>query len=142
GQAGGGRPRVHRQAPRQAEPARRSGSVRVMGDATVQAIVDGMIRFNPREMHPRAVEHLLRDLSFPNPEYISRVRYGRWVGATPEEISLLEEQDGLATVPRGAVALVREALRAAGQELAFVDRRPVCPEARYALGFELRRYQE
>ncbi len=113
-----------------------------MGEATVQAVVDGMIRFNPREMHPRVVEHLLRDLSFPNPEYISRVRYGRWVGATPEEISLLEEQDGLATVPRGAVALVREALRAAGQELAFVDRRTVCPEVHYDFRFELRSYQE
>jgi len=113
-----------------------------MGESTVQAVVDGMIRFNPREMHPRAVEHLLRDLSFPNPEYISRVRYGRWVGATPEEISLLEEQDGLATIPRGAVALVREAVRAAGQELAFVDRRTVCPEVQYDFGFELRSYQE
>lgn len=113
-----------------------------MGEVTVQAVVDGMIRFNPKEMHPRAVEHLLRDLSFPNPEYISRVRYGRWVGATPEEISLLEEQDGLATVPRGAVALVREAVRAAGQELAFVDRRTVCSEVHYEFGFELRSYQE
>ena len=112
------------------------------GEATVQAVVDGVIRFNPREMHPRAVEHLLRDLSFPNPEYISRVRYGRWVGATPEEISLIEERDGLATVPRGAVALVREAVRAAGQDLAFVDRRTVCPEIDYDFGFELRSYQE
>src|SRR5690606_14163437 len=108
----------------------------------VQAVVDGVIRFNPREMHPRAVEHLLRDLSFPNPEYISRVRCGRWVGATPEEISLLEEQDGLATVPRGAVALVREAVRAAGQELVFDDRRTVLPEIHYDFGFELRSYQE
>jgi superfamily II DNA or RNA helicase len=113
-----------------------------MGEATVQAVVDGVIRFNPREMHPRAVEHLLRDLSFPNPEYISRVRYGRWVGATPEEISLLEEHDGLATVPRGAVALVREAVRAAGQDLAFDDRRTVCPEVDYEFSFELRSYQE
>ena len=56
----------------------------MMGEATVQAVVDGMIRFNPREVHPRAIAHLLRDLSFPNPEYISRVRYGRWVGTTPE----------------------------------------------------------
>ncbi|MGE3675314.1 MAG: ATP-dependent helicase, partial [Polyangiaceae bacterium] len=94
----------------------------MMGEATVQAVVDGMIRFKPREVHPRAIAHLLRDLSFPNPEYISRVRYGRWVGTTPEEISLLEEHDGLATVPRGAVALVREAVRAAGQEMVFDDR--------------------
>lgn len=113
-----------------------------MGDEAVQSVVDGMIRFNPKQMHPRAVEHLLRDLSFPNPEYISRVRYGRWVGTTPEEISLLEEHDGLAAVPRGAVALVREAVRAAGQELAFVDRRTVCPEVQYDFGFDLRSYQE
>src|SRR5690606_41534834 len=88
----------------------------MMGEATALAVVDGMIRFNPREVHPRAIAHLLRDLSFPNPEYISRVRYGRWVGTTPEEISLLEEHEGIATVPRGAVALVREAVRAAGQD--------------------------
>lgn len=112
------------------------------GEATVQAVVDGMIRFNPREVHPRAIAHLLRDLSFPKPEYISRVRYGRWVGTTPEEISLLEEHEGLATVPRGAVPLVREAVRAAGQDLAFEDRRTVCPEVGYDFGFELRSYQE
>lgn len=108
----------------------------------MQAVVDGMIRFDPREVHPRAMEHLLRDLSFPNPDYVSRVRFGRWVGATPEEISLLDDREGLATVPRGAVALVREAVRAAGQELAFDDRRTVCPRVDFELGFELREYQE
>ena len=116
----------------------------MMQEATVQVVVDGMIRFNPREVHPRAVEHLLRDLSFPNPEYVSRVRFGRWVGATPEAISLLDEQDGFATAPRGAVALVREAVRATGQALAFVDRRTVCPEVAFdfGFGFALRDYQE
>jgi superfamily II DNA or RNA helicase len=113
-----------------------------MREGTVQAVVDGMIRFNPREVHPRAMEQLLRDLSFPNPEYVSRVRFGRWVGATPEEVSLLDERDGLAAVPRGAVALVREAVRAAGQELAFDDRRAVCPRVDFNFGFELRSYQE
>ena len=47
----------------------------------MDAVVDGMIRLDPSALPPRAMELLWRGLTFPNPEYVNRVRFGRWVGA-------------------------------------------------------------
>jgi len=108
----------------------------------VRAVVDGVIRL-PSGIAPRALAILRRGLTFPNPEYMNRVRFSRWVGATPEEITLFEEaSDGTFAVPRGAARLVREALGAVGESVAFDDRRAVLPTVVYRFAIELREYQE
>ena len=72
----------------------------------MRAVVDSVIRLSG--LQPKAHEILWSGLTFPNPEYLSRVRFNRWVGATPEEITLLEPGNGgEVIVPRGAVGLVR-----------------------------------
>ena len=109
----------------------------------VHAVVDSLIRLDASAVHPRALEILRRALTFPNPEYVRRLRFDRWVGATPEEISLLEVgDDGRVTLPRGGVGHLRESLAAAGQSVVFEDRRVRAPVADLRLRLELRDYQQ
>ena len=109
--------------------------------ATVRAVVDGVIRLDPQTVRAKALEQLRRDLSFPNPAYEAALRFGRRVAGIPEQITLLDHRGGRMLVPRGAVATVRAALRDAGQEVVFDDRRAAGPPLRFSLRFALRDYQ-
>lgn len=91
---------------------------------TVHAVVAGTIEVRSGDIPPRVVERLRRDLSFPNPEFVSRKRLGRWLGATPERIEcLVEAPDGMIHIPRGAVRKLRERLDEADLGVRFEDRR-------------------
>lgn len=85
--------------------------------------VDSLIRVPHGMLPPKSREFLARGLTFPNPEYVNRVRFDRWVGSTPEEISLLERDDDAWTMPRGVVGILRQALSAAGVKPSFYDDR-------------------
>jgi len=107
----------------------------------MRAVVDSVIRLSG--LQPKAHEILWRGLTFPNPEYLSRVRFNRWVGATPEEITLLEPGNGgEVIVPRGAVGLLRQALAAVREPLTFEDRRATHPLQTLEVKLALRDYQE
>ena len=107
------------------------------------ATVDSAIRFHAKDLHSKSMERLWRDLTFPNPEYINRVRFDRWVGATPEEIFLMESVgNGMLSIPRGAVGIFKNAVSAAGGTVSFVDRRVSHAPIDFKLGFTLRDYQE
>lgn len=109
----------------------------------MKATVDSVIRFRADDIHPKAMEILWRDLTFPNPEYINRVRFDRWVGATPEEICLIEtDGNGTLSLPRGAVGILKNAVSAAGDAVSFVDRRVSKAPIDFKLAFTLRDYQE
>ena len=95
-----------------------------MGPSALQAVVGGTIWFDRSRLPPKTLARLERRLTFPNPEYVSRVRFGRWTGATPEEITLMTETpDGILHLPRGAVGVLREVLATTGQSICFEDRR-------------------
>jgi superfamily II DNA or RNA helicase len=107
----------------------------------MQAVVDSVIRL--RGLPPKAHEILWRGLTYANPEYLNRVRFDRWVGATPEEITLVERgTDGSVIVPRGAVKLVRSAAEAVGMSLSFNDRRVILEPVSFDTKVSLREYQE
>ena len=107
----------------------------------IRAVVDSMIRVP--ELHPKVVELLRRRLTFPNPEYVNRVRMKRWVGATPEEICLVEEhRDGTVYLPRGAVGMLRDAAAAVGETVSFRDNRTVRARVTFEKCPTLREYQE
>ena len=100
----------------------------------VRAIVDSVIRLPEEELPPRTLAILDRALSFPNPEFLMRQRMGRWTGATPEEIGLIDRDDqGRLVFPRGTVGVLRAALASAGMKLTFDDRR-VRHDAPLAIG--------
>lgn len=106
----------------------------------MQAVVDSLIRLPLDGLPARALAILHRELTVPNPEYVERVRYGRWVGTTPEELPLYEERHGQLLLPRGAHKIVRQALD--GLPLVWDDRRTVCaPLEVPPLGIDLRDYQ-
>jgi superfamily II DNA or RNA helicase len=92
----------------------------------MHAIVSGQISFRAADCHPRVVEQLWQDLTFPNPEYVSRVRMGRPTHGISETIECIaEDAAGWVRIPRGAVGLLRDRLGDVGQEVHFEDRR-VC----------------
>ena len=92
----------------------------------MHAIVSGQISFRASDCHPRVIEQLWQDLTFPNPEYVSRQRMGRPAHGIPETIECIaEDAAGWVHIPRGAVGLLRDRLRDVGQEVHFEDRR-VC----------------
>jgi superfamily II DNA or RNA helicase len=107
----------------------------------ISAVVDSVIRLAYAEVHPKAMEHLWRRMTFPNPAYARARRMGRAPFGIPEEISLLEVVDGELQLPRGAVGVLRETLAAAGQHVRFEDRRALHPVVNYALRVIPRDYQ-
>jgi hypothetical protein len=108
----------------------------------VNAVVDSLIRIPASGIPPKALALIRRDLTFTNPEYVKRVKFDRWVGATPEEICLLAEGgDGALLVPRGAVEVVTDALARIGELIRFDDRRMGFDPVRMSLSIELRDYQ-
>ena len=108
----------------------------------MRATVAGTIALPMDMCPPKVLERLRRDLSFPNPEYLSRQRMGRYTGATPERIEcLLERHDGWIELPRGAVGLLRRRLSTAGITVTFDDRRCLLPRLELRADIELRPYQ-
>jgi superfamily II DNA or RNA helicase len=108
----------------------------------ISAIVDGVIRVASAAVHPKAMEHVWRRLTFPNPAYSRALRMGRAPFGIPEEISLLEvADDGRLQLPRGAVGVLRQALATAGQHVRFEDRRVLLPVIDLALQIPPRDYQ-
>jgi superfamily II DNA or RNA helicase len=92
----------------------------------MRAIVSGQISFRAADCHPRVIEQLWHDLTFPNPEYVSRQRMGWATHGIPETIECIaQDETGWVRIPRGAVGLLRERLHGIGQEVDFEDRR-VC----------------
>lgn len=109
----------------------------------VHAIVDSAIRIAEGDLPPRSLALLHRALSFPNPEHALRERMGRWTGATPEELCLIDrDAAGRLVFPRGAAAVVRDAVASAGRQVAFDDRRVRHEPVGFELALSLRDYQE
>jgi superfamily II DNA or RNA helicase len=107
-----------------------------------RARVAGTITLSGADILPRVLERLRRDLSFPNPEFVSRKRLGRWLGATPERIEcLVEKPDGTILLPRGAVQKLRERLADAGLAVRFEDNRVVGAALPKLPAIDLRPYQ-
>ena len=108
----------------------------------MRAVVSGTIAFIAAECPSKAIERLRRDLSFPNPEFISRRRMGRQVAGVPERIDcLVEHRDGWIDIPRGAVDLLRKRLTEVGVAVDFQDQRTLHPAAGFPVTVELRPYQ-
>lgn len=108
----------------------------------MRARVGGTIEFKIGECPPKLLERLRIDLSFPNPEHISRRRMGRYTGGTSERIEcLVETGDGQAVIPRGAVGLLRHRAAQVGVELTFEDERRVLSPIEVTAAIQLRPYQ-
>lgn len=108
----------------------------------MKAVVSGCISFRAADCHPKVIEQLWHDLSFPNPEYLSRQRMGRRRDDVPRAIECLYQDDaGWVHLPRGAVELLRRRLRAIGEDVTFEDRRVLLPSLGLEQEVRLRPYQ-
>jgi superfamily II DNA or RNA helicase len=109
----------------------------------VHAIVDSVIRVAEAELPPRTLALLHGTLSFPNPDFVLRERMGRWTGATPEELCLIDrDADGRLVLPRGAASALRDALASVGERVIYDDRRARHLANDFAFSFGLRDYQD
>ncbi len=108
----------------------------------LNAVVDGQICIPASGIPPKALALIRRELTFTNPEYVQRVKFDRWVGATPEELCLVREgRQGSIILPRGAVGVLKDAAAKAGELVRFVDRRHLGDSSNFPFRIELRDYQ-
>ena len=108
----------------------------------LNAVVDGRICIPASGIPPKALALIRRELTFTNPEYVKRVNFDRWVGATPEKLCLVREgRQGRIILPRGAVGVLRDALARVGELVRFVDRRHLGDSSNFPFRIELRDYQ-
>ena len=108
----------------------------------MRAAVAGTITFRAEDCPAKVLEQLVRDLSFPNPEYVSRLRLGRYLGAVPEKICCVLQRSGLIELPRGAAGLLRRRIKASGDTVEFEDRRSTFEPAGFVADVQLRPYQQ
>ena len=89
----------------------------------MRALVDSGIHLARSEVSPKLAERLQRALSFPNPEYLDRLRLGLSTRTVPERLCFLEETvDGL-RLPRGAIQTLRRLAGDEGLTICCEDRR-------------------
>ena len=108
----------------------------------MQAAVAGTITIRTEDCPAKVLEQLVRDLSFPNPEYVSRLQLGRYLGAVPEKICCVLQHRGLIELPRGAAGLLRRRIKASGGTVSFEDRRTTLAAVGFTTDVELRPYQQ
>lgn len=109
----------------------------------MRARVDAGIQLARGEAPAKLVERLRRALSFPNPEYLDRLRLGLATRDVPERLCFLEDGAEGVRLPRGAIHILRQHAGAEGEVLHCEDRR-VLPAASLGELVEpaLRPYQE
>jgi superfamily II DNA or RNA helicase len=108
----------------------------------MNALVDSAIRIPKSERRPKLDHQIIAQLTFPNPEFQKRIRFGRNTDGVPECIELVEcDEDGALVIPRGAASILKRAAEECGELVRFEDRRLVCATVRYALRLALRDYQ-
>ena len=108
----------------------------------MHAAVASTITFQQADCPQSALEGLRHDLSLPNPEYVSRQRFGRSAAGLPQFIEcLVEHRNGSVEMPRGAVVALRRRLAEVNETLEFDDRRCVHAAAGLRAMVQLRPYQ-
>ncbi len=108
----------------------------------MNVLVDSVIRIPKAERSARLDAKIWTQLRFDNPEFQSRLRFGRDTEGVSPHIDLAAcDETGALIVPRGAVSVVRAAAAECGEVVRFEDRRLLCTPIRYTLRATLRDYQ-
>lgn len=109
----------------------------------MRARVDAGITIARADVSPKLEERLRRALSFPNPEYLDRLRLGLSIRSVPERLSVIEASDAELRLPRGAIHTLRRLGGLDGVVVQCDDRRGL-PGDRLAevLAPSLRPYQD
>jgi hypothetical protein len=81
------------------------------------ARVDAAIRIERALMPDKLLERLRRELSFPNPAHLDRLRLGLHPGGEPEELCFLDEDGDEVRLPRGAIHALRRLAAIDGVEV-------------------------
>lgn len=84
---------------------------------------------------------VVRELTLPNPQFVTRQRLGKWLGDIEETVTLAERYEGCLVLPRGFLEPLCAMLKRAGLAWNIDDRRLKLPEIELQLRGELRPYQ-
>jgi len=85
--------------------------------------VDAGLTLARPEVSPKLDERLRRALSFPNPEYLDRLRLGLSTRGVPERLCLVEQTSAELRLPRGAIHALRRLAALDGVIIQCDDRR-------------------
>jgi len=109
----------------------------------MNVVVDSVLRIPFGERVPRVEDRLFRRLRFHNPAYLRQPFAKRRYTDVPEFIDLFDsDSDRSLVIPRGAVAVLKDAAKQCGEPVRFDDQRRVCAPVDYEFNLELRDYQE
>ena len=105
------------------------------------AIVDGRITLSG--LPQKTFERLRLAFSLPNPEFVTKQRYGGYTGDTPETIDIADETpEGDLRLPRGSIQRIKEQIEKDGVKLVFEDRRVLGKPIENVFKPPLRFYQQ
>ena len=109
----------------------------------MRARIDTGVHLLRSEVSPRLQERLRRALSFPNPEYLDRLRLRLSTRDVPERLCFLEQAGGELRLPRGAIHMLKRLAAVEGEIVHCDDHRSVPPERLDGMPIpSLRPYQE
>jgi superfamily II DNA or RNA helicase len=86
-------------------------------------------------------DEAIKDLTLPNPEYVTKEKLGKWLGGVERVICLAERDNGAFILPRGYLTRLLDRINDAGFEYHINYRRDFLPKVDIAFRGELRRYQ-
>ncbi len=85
--------------------------------------VDSALTLQASELSPKLRERLFQAMSFPNPEFVRRLRMGKRVGDIPEQLHFIRWKDGQIRIPRGAIHVLKRLAAAERQTVQCEDHR-------------------
>ncbi len=76
-----------------------------------------------KNLNENSVKEIKRELTYPNPDYHTLSRLGKWTGKTPEKIFFYEQQDSALICPRGFADKAYRICRKFDQKIDIIDQR-------------------
>ena len=107
----------------------------------IPATIEGVIRLRAGDVRPAIQRRLIKSLTFNNPEYMNRLRFGGHAEHVPHDVTFIQQIDGELILPRGASRLLREAAAAEGEQISWSDKRHSVEPLSLPMSLRLREYQ-
>jgi superfamily II DNA or RNA helicase len=107
----------------------------------ITCTVEGALRLRTGAVRPALQRRLIQALSFPNPEFTNRLRFGGNANSVASSLCFLEQRGEEFVLPRGATRLLRDAAAAENEQLSWSDRRLHVEPRSLPFRLPLRNYQ-
>ncbi|MBF0413633.1 MAG: DEAD/DEAH box helicase [Desulfamplus sp.] len=95
-----------------------------------------------KNLDKNSIKEIKRHLTYPNPEYQTLSRLGKWTGKTPEKILFYEQRDELLLCPRGFADKAYRICKMFHEKINIIDQRLELPELDIVFRGQLKDFQQ